>query len=309
MTDLDMRAVDDAYQRASETLAAGENTHSAIAEAVGRLEDHVAHLIRKNNEEAAKLQEKRDELRQARIREHEALSRSEAAEVQLDEWEQKRADELAALEEERLAKINELRIEHDTELLEAREETEAVADRLGLVEEREDNLSIDMSRLVDEMSITLRQHRRLQARDGEETDIPRQKPPRPKSNGVLVVDGDSVAAAGWPTHDLVSARFELMAALRKFAPQSPHCIEVVFGGDSGIQLGVGADPYLRIRIVQQSVFLATALAALVSAHAQRSPLIVVSDQIVATKQLPPDGFSAALKSFAKSLESGQRSVQ
>ncbi len=96
-------------------------------------------------------------------------------------------------------------------------------------------------------------------------------------NAILLVDGDAVAALGWPTMTVAERRDALVDYLGDLVTDHATAIDVVFDGAVGDESSLPMDDRMRIRLTAESARPAVALSELVDAYPAQWPVTVATD--------------------------------
>jgi regulator of replication initiation timing len=94
---------------------------------------------------------------------------------------------------------------------------------------------------------------------------------------MLLVDGDAVAAMGWPTLTLAERRDALVTYLGELVPGSGAAPDVVFDLAVGGEASLPSSDRVRVRLTAPEVSAARALAELIDTYPVDWPVVVVTD--------------------------------
>ncbi len=115
---------------------------------------------------------------------------------------------------------------------------------------------------------------------------------------VLVLDGDSLAVAGWPDLGLHDARRELVRALVLLAESSVLQMDVLMGSNAAPDLTHDLPLKVRVRILRENVSVGDTLTAISETYADQPSLVVTPDEEFQLAGIAPLKFADALRSLA-----------
>ena len=115
---------------------------------------------------------------------------------------------------------------------------------------------------------------------------------------VLILDGDSLAASGWPDLWLHDARRELIRSLVLLAESSALQMDVMMGSDAAPDLTQDLPLRVRLRILREDVPITDTLMAISETYADQPRLIVSPDEEFQLSGTAPLKFADALRSLA-----------
>ena len=119
-------------------------------------------------------------------------------------------------------------------------------------------------------------------------------------SAVLVLDGDSFAASGWPDLWLHDARRELIRSLVLLAESSALQMDVLLGSDAAPDLTQDLPLRVRLRILREHVPIDDTLTAILETYSDQHSLIVSPDEVFQLPGTAPLKFADALRSLAGS---------
>ena len=138
--------------------------------------------------------------------------------------------------------------------------------------------------------------------NGQSEPLPWAKYDTQGRTAVLVLDGDSLAAAGWPDLWLNDARRELVRSLVLLAESSALQMDVLMGSDAAPDLTQGLPLRVRLRILRENVPANDTLTAISATYSDQHCLIVAPDEEFQLAGTDPVKFADALRSLAGSSE-------
>lgn len=302
------------------------NTYAQFMESSERIEGLLSNFVLENQAQEETIAALNEELRIAREREREAEDRSAATEglltsvrlsaaeattaadaahqAMIEDLRGKAAVAIGRLDEFRRFQISELEAGHRREVsvlrtgsLPAVSPTDAT-NELGVhdliaTETQKARYLLDEGEWVDAIVAAAKQY----------TNDPSQSFPWANYDtqgqaAVLVLDGDSLAVAGWPDLGLADGRRELIRSLVALAESSALQMDVLMGSDAAPDLTQGLPMRVRVRILREHVSVSDTLAAISETYSDQHSLIVTPDEEFHLSGITPLKFADALRSLA-----------